>query len=83
MSRGWQPARIRDFHKKGDRSSAEIAAVERTLYFYRPAHPPQSVIDSYREDGCDGNEWFEIREDPTNPAWKGKIAACEHELLTD
>jgi hypothetical protein len=78
----WQPARVRAAH--GSELSPQLTALaEATVVYVRPASLPQSIIDEYRRSGCDATDFFEVQESPTHPGRKGKIALCEHELLTD
>lgn len=84
----WQPARLRISHQVPHDlmgveylTQEDIRAMLRKVVYVRRAEPSAQALQDYREEGCNAEIFYEIREDSL-PEDSG-CYACEHEILTD
>lgn len=84
----WQPARIRIVHDIAPEATEAIpdellAEWNGRIVRIRPLSISQMgrSLRDYREDGCDGQKFYEIHPDDVVDGC-GQVA-CEHEILTD
>lgn len=76
----WQPARC--FPAHGFTTTTEEAeTMKKSIIFVRPTVIQAQILSGFRAKGCDGTQFYELREDPLKS--KHRIVVCEHEILTD